>query len=296
MEGALSPVYKQLSAEKEEERADILTRLKIEPPSSDLLAYFKLLKARSTDLSEETFIDGMLIFANICGCERAKYYPSKIKGIHYPTTFTTTWNQIYPQHPITVWEGPFSQGLNDILAEITTVDCGMWTVLEFWFGLRYMLGDASFDILFPFKNGQFTLSQCWDEPTNAENAAGNLLFPLYVTPFYANLLGKSSRIETKTVWNHPDYSKIHPGGMTQLYNSNWIDGKNIAFDSDATENILSDADLEERLRMRCNAPRDLADMQKLWLWREFPEYEHPHFAPKTFGMLAWEAEGTRIAK
>jgi hypothetical protein len=153
-----------------------------------------------------------------------------------------------------------------------------------------MLGDANFDILFPFKNGQFTLSQYWDEPTNTEDTAGNLLFPFYVTPFYAKLLGKSLRIETRTVWNHPDYPKIHPGGMAQLYNSNLIDGKNITFDSDATENILSDADLEERLRMRCNAPRDLADMQKLWMWREFPEYEHPHFAPKTFGMLAVEAE------
>jgi len=246
MEGALSPVYEQLSAEKKEERADILTRLKIEPPSSELLAYFKLLKARSTDLSEETFIDGMLVFANICGCERTKYYPSTIKGIRYPTTFTTTWNRIYPQHPITVWDvdfprqcprswstelkssqwvliykgvGPFSQGLNDLLAEITTVDCGMWTVLEFWFGLRYMLGDANFDILFPFKNGQFTLSQYWDEPTNTEDAAGNLLFPFYVTPLYAKLLGKSLRIETRTVWNHPDYPKIHPGGIAQLYNN-----------------------------------------------------------------------------
>ena len=320
MERALSPVYKQLSAEKEEERADILTGVQNEPPSSELLAYFKRLKEGSTNWSEEDLIEGMLLFANICGCERAKYFPNPIKGPHYPTTFTTTWNLMYPQHPITVcdmdfrrqcppswsselrgtecaWvltfkgEGPFSQGLNDILARITTVDCGMWNVLKFWFGMRYMLGDALFDIVFPFKNRQFTLNQIWNEPMNTAGTMGTLLFHFYDTPFYAKALGKRSRIETRTVWNHPAYLKIHPGGMATLHNVTRIDGsKSIIFDPGATQNILSDADLEKRFIKRCNAPRDLADLEKLWLWRALPAYEHPHFAPKTFEILAREAE------
>ena len=39
-----------------------------------------------------------------------------------------------------------------------------------------------------------------------------------------------------------------------------------------------------------NAPRDLADHRTLWLWRQIPDFVHPHFAPKDFGTLAREAD------
>ncbi|ORX96121.1 hypothetical protein BCR34DRAFT_497966, partial [Clohesyomyces aquaticus] len=63
--------------------ADILTAVQNEPPLSELLAYFKRLKEGSINWSKETFIKGMLLFANVCGCERAKYYLNLIKGMHY---------------------------------------------------------------------------------------------------------------------------------------------------------------------------------------------------------------------
>lgn len=41
--------------------------------------------------------------------------------------------------------------------------------------------------------------------------------------------------------------------------------------------------------MAYNAPRSLADLEKIWFFRTFPDYVHPDFAPKDFQTLAEEA-------
>jgi len=325
MERAPSPRYEELSAEKKERRAELLEAVRKEPPSSALLSYFERLrkrpKNRSKEACKEAFKEGMLTFANICGSERAKYFPNPIKGIHSQASFTKTWNSTYPQHSITMFDldirrqcpsswsselrditstcawvltyegaGPFSQGLNELLAEITTADCGMAVPLSFVFAKRYMLGDELFDVLFPLIKGQFTVTQDWDEAMNKEGTRGNIFYPFYDSPAFAKVAGTCSRIQTRSVWNHPTFPKKHPGSTASLYNCTQIDGENILFGPDATPNILSDAKLDETLMGAYNAPRDWADLETLRLWTSLPNHVHPSFAPKNFATLVEEAD------
>lgn len=39
-----------------------------------------------------------------------------------------------------------------------------------------------------------------------------------------------------------------------------------------------------------NSPRDSADLEKVYIYSAMPDYIHADFAPKSFGILAKEAE------
>ena len=324
MEGAPFPIYEELSAEKKEQRAELLEAVRKEPSSSALVSYLERLKKdsnRSKEASKEAFKEGMLVFANVYGSERPKYFLNPVKGIHSQTSFTETWNSTYPQHPMTMWDvglkrqcplswsselrgvestcawvltykgaGPLSQGLNELLMEITTVDCGMAVPISFMFAKRYMLGDELFDALFPLINGQFTVTQHWDEPMSEDGTAGNIFYPFYNSPSFAKVTETCLRIQTRTVWNHSAFPKRHPGGTATLFNCTRIDGENILIGPDTIPNVLSDTDLDKTIMRAYNAPRDWADLEKLQLWSLMPDDVHPHFAPKNFATLIEEVE------
>jgi hypothetical protein len=74
---------------------------------------------------------------------------------------------------------------------------------------------------------------------------------------------------------------------TLLDNVARIDAYNTVFDPDAPRNILSGKEIEERRAY--NAPRDFADLEKLWMYTAWPDHVHPDCAPKDFGTLAEEA-------
>jgi hypothetical protein len=136
--------------------------------------------------------------------------------------------------------------------------------------LRSTIGNKDFEMLFESK---FRLTQRW---------AMSFLRP--------PSLGEQSRIQVRTVFNHPTYILKHPGGHARLYNVIQVDNDIIFFDPDAPQNIISEADLEQLLLQNYNAPRNYADEETLWLWRENPEHIHPHFAPKDFGAMAKESD------
>jgi hypothetical protein len=77
--------------------------------------------------------------------------------------------------------------------------------------------------------------------------------------------------------------------VSRLHNVTQIDGYNIIFDPDTPRNILSKTELAQRFMHVHNAPRNLADLEKVWLYTSFPDYVHPDFAPRNFRTLA-EAE------
>jgi hypothetical protein len=293
------------SERQKRQRANILSGLRNEPASTNLQAYFERLKKGSPTWDIETFVEGANTFAKLCGPARAKYYDNPLKGLRSANSFTKRWNETYPEEPITLWdrdirhqcpaswtnalegvrcfltyrgEGAPSQALNELIQGPTTLDCGMFCQLLLWMAIRYLVGDGLFDRLFEFGQGHFTLMQNWEESP---------LFAFYDEP--SLLCGSEARIQTRTVFNHPEYLARHPGGESRLHNVTRIDGYNIVFDPDAPQNILSDKEIEERLRQAYNAPRDFADLEKLWMYTAWPGHVHPDFAPKDFGTLAEEA-------
>jgi hypothetical protein len=155
------------------------------------------------------------------------------------------------------------------------------------------IGDELFNELFKFGKGQFTLTQTWDLPMNEVGTTGSLLYPFYDDPLHGKTtdsLESQTRIQTRTVFNHAAYLAKHPGGVGRLHNVTQIDGYNIIFDPVAPRNILSKTELEQRFMQAYNAPRNLADLEKVWLYTNSPDYVHPDFAPKNFGTLAEEAK------
>lgn len=305
----------ELSGERKLERTAILSDLHREPPSAELQAYFETLRDESSQWDMNTFSEGAKRLTDICGCRRAEYYGSELSGLHYPTTFTELWNTRNPHHPITFWDqdfrrpcpsswsnafrddcwvlryegnGPLSHGLNELLQGPTTLDCGMFCQLLLWMAIRYLVGDGIFDKVFASENASFVLTQVWNQPLNRSGTKGSMLYQFYDTP-YQEILTGGSMIRTRTFYNHESYLAKHPGGMSLLHNVTQIGDRNYVFDPSAHENILSEAELEQRLLQSYNAPRGLADFEKLRLYDLAPGYVHKDFAPWTFGDLAKEA-------
>jgi hypothetical protein len=121
---------------------------------------------------------------------------------------------------------------------------------------------------------------------------GSLLSPFYDNPpsKTTDSLGMQTRIQTRTVFNYPTYLAKHPGGLARVQNVTQIDGDNIIFAPHAPQNILSTIELERGLIQAYNASRNLADLEKVWMYTNFPSFIHPDFAPTTYGELAEEVK------
>lgn len=319
-ETASLPVMRQLTSVEEEQRADALNALKISPVSEELKTYLESLRkgCDHTRWNVGTFIEGVKTLANLCGPERVKYYVTPLKGLNYPTTFTQLWNETHPQCPITLWDQnirrqcpagwtntledsdtrwviryngdkPLSQGLNDFLCGPTTLDCGMFCQFILWMAIRYLVGDDLFDASFKFDKGGFVLTQAWDLPLESTGNLGNLLHPFY-DDFPGDVFSSHQKhIATKTSYNHANYLSKHPGGMDKLHNVTKIGEWNYILNPSAPS-VLLDIELEKMLLEAYNSRQDLADLEKIAIYKLMPDHVHNDFAPKTFGLLAQEAE------
>lgn len=312
-----TPILDQLPEPVKKERAMLLLKLHSEPISSPLCVYFETLEEGSREWSINTFIEGANYLSNVLGHKKEKYYPNTLKGLHFPNSFTKLWNQRHPQQPIPAFgpekyqcppgwsnklnenscqvltyeeEGPLGPALNAVFAGPTAIDCGMWCQLAFWMIIRYVIGDELFHQIFQFKKGEFVITQQCYQPTDSRCKGGNLLYPFYDGPFPDDTLGTQPRIQTMAVFNHLNYLKKHPGGVSRLQNVIKLDGYNMVFNPDAHKNIFSDMELENKFLEAYNAPRDPCDEKTLWLWNTIPDFEHPYFEGRSFGDLAKEAE------
>ena len=291
------------------ERGSILADLRKQPASGRLERFFSLLAQRSYKEDENTFVDGLTRFADAIKSDQS------LCGLHYPASWIDHWDSQYPELATTIWDqdfhrqcppswshsiqpsawvlayegdNPLTLALNELVKGPSTLDCGIFCQLIIWMALRWMLGDEQFNRTFKFDQRKFFLSHEWDRPTDG-HTVGNLLFPFYddvrETTLYAE-----TRIRTRTVWNHASYLEKHPGGMARLQNVTQVDGRFYIFDPETLIRILSEEELDQYNRKSYNAPRNHADFLKLELWRTFPNYTHPDFAPKSFGDKVKDAE------
>ncbi len=298
----------QLSEQREQQWVNILSELDAEPVSAPLQNYFTILKngLPVSDWTIEKYIEGMLRFAKLYGPEKGEYFRNELNGLHTPNSLTRLWNEKHPQHPITasdqdirlqcppgwisgveennrwvlryVEKCPLSQALNKLIRWMTTMDCGMFSQFLQWQGTRFLTGDGLLDELFEFGPGEFTLTQNWEIPMNKAGTMGNLLYDFYDYPKTTESLQSETRIRTRAVFNHPAYLAKHPGGTRRLETVTQIDDYNIVFDPDTPQNILSNVDLEQRLRQTYDAPQDSADWGKLEFYKAFPEKVPPSYS------------------
>ncbi|KAK5043465.1 hypothetical protein LTR84_011959 [Exophiala bonariae] len=285
--GFLPAIAEKLINEDEQQRARILSELHDIPPSHYLEAYFDELKDFSRPRTEDTIIEGACRFAfftNLDGPKRAKYYGSELKGLHYVDSFTELWNSHYPTVRLTAahmdvkrvcppswssvkgdsgWtltyrgEGTTSQALNELLLGPTVLDCGLWTEMAEWNKIRWMLGDPEVDLKFKFRKGEFYLTQRCFTPR------GNLLYRFY------DPVEEKHRIRVRLVFNHATYSYKHPGGMARLFHALEVDGRCMIFSPGAFSHILTPVELDQLLKELYNEPRTIADLEELYVRRQF---------------------------
>ncbi|KFX89012.1 hypothetical protein O988_08802 [Pseudogymnoascus sp. VKM F-3808] len=95
--------------EQEQQRVNILSKMHAENPSIDLQAYFDSLKKASPswdiDADRNTFIGALEFVASVIGLDTVKYFGKTLKGIHFSKSFKESFNETYPECPITTkWD------------------------------------------------------------------------------------------------------------------------------------------------------------------------------------------------
>jgi len=75
--------------------------------------------------------------------------------------------------------------------------------------IRYLIGDALFNELIKFRNGEFILTQVYYEFVSSLKSSGNLLYPFYDNPpdgITTDTLQHETRIRTRTVFQSRNIS------------------------------------------------------------------------------------------
>ena len=159
----------------------------IPPKAQEFLDTFK----EDKGLTNKAFIDGIsqfTTFANLNPESRHREFGNRYIGIHYNTDLASIWNA---EHSEKVKSFEFSnltqpdwdhidiegyqaclykgnkpaEALDSFVTGPSVIDCGMFTQLSIWFGIRYMLGNEDFNQLFgstPFYITQLNYDQIPD--------------------------------------------------------------------------------------------------------------------------------------
>ncbi len=251
----------------------------------------------------DVFIEGVLLFtkiANLSPDQRSKYYGNSFLGLHYNNDLAKGWNRSSPEsinaHQLNflcppAWNyqlvGAFltlvyrgdkpSTALDTLLQGPTVIDCGMFCQLGIWFGIKYMLGEKTFNAV--FGKVPFYITQHVYNPTEPQNPyLGNPLYPFFQKPPSARNASKYP-ISIMHIPNHPLYPLKHPGGNYGGENCVVINNDEfIIFDPtlEKTSGLRKD-DVEKLLLDTFNAQQDVNDDARLALYRENPTAINPTF-------------------
>ena len=299
-----------LSPEAAQQRREMLARMRTEPISPNLEAYFKTLQRGAPSCNTTTFIEGVNAISHLTGQDRSAYYGNKLLGLHYANEYVQLWNNKYIKHPITMFDQDFryqcppdwsyklmksgrslvyigeetlSQALNKLLQGPTTLNCGMWCQFVIWMAIRYLVGDHLFDRITMLPRGQFVIGQA---------AIDGLLEPFLDNPMATTTNHElHTPMQILTVFNHPAYLAKHPNGEEKLQNTILIEDRYHIFDP-GSPNTVSKEILEENLREGYNRPRDHADFEKLFFFEAVPneKYVDSNIDGRTCAERAKEAE------
>jgi DNA replication protein DnaC len=276
--------------------------------------------AKPKSIDSETFAKGVKKFVKLAnsnplneglGHDRKTLYGTIYSGLHYNNDLVKLWNSahtgyepINASHLTTLvpsgWDSRVQDGfitliykgqqpaqaLDELVKGPTVIDCGMFTQLSLWFGIRYMLGNERFNQCFgrvPFFITQIVYNSIED---------GNK--PYSGNPLYSFLskkeIVKTSAVTVKHLTNTPLYPLKHPGGDYSGENCIVIGKQYYIFDPhlEDTQGITESAVLN-LLRQAFNEGRAQYDTDRLSLYAANQEELHPKFF-QTYGQLIEEAE------
>ncbi|HAU1718488.1 TPA: hypothetical protein JBI80_14065 [Legionella pneumophila] len=217
-------------------------------------------------------------------------YDDPLKGSQVTTLVPSGWDSTLQDGFITlIYKGQQpAQALDELVKGPTVIDCGMFTQLSLWFGLRYMLGNERFNQC--FGRAPFFITQAVYNGIEDSNKpySGN---PLY--SFLSKEEAKTSSVTVKHLTNSPLYPLKHPGGNYGGENCIVIGKQYYIFDPhlESTQGITEDAVLN-LLRQAFNEGRAQYDTDRLSLYAATPEEFHPKFF-QTYGQLIEAAEQLR---
>ncbi len=258
-------------------------------------------------MSSEHFAEGVKRFielANTDSVEREAIYEDFSGGLHYNNDLVKLWNENKPSELkasqiMTLvpagWDALFQDGvktliykgqqpaqaLDDLVKGPTVIDCGMFTQLSLWFGIRYILGNERFNQC--FGRAPFFITQL------VYNGIKECNKPFSGNPLYSFLAPKGmasvSSVTVKHLANTPLYPLKHPGGNYGGENCIVIGDQYYIFDPQlkGTQGITETAVLN-LLRDAFNEPRKPYDAERLSLYAATPDAFHPKLL-QTYGQL-----------
>ncbi|KTD07517.1 hypothetical protein [Legionella jamestowniensis] len=300
-------------------------QLQIEQPSTQLEEFLSNF-ARPKSIDSETFAAGVKKFIQLANSNpldkessqgRKILYGTIYSGLHYNNDLAKLWNTehanyepikasqittlVPPRWASTLQDGFITliykgqqpaQALDELVKGPTVIDCGMFTQLSLWFGLRYMLGNERFNQC--FGRAPFFITQ------GVYNSIEDSNKPYSGNPLYSFLskeeVAKTSSVTVKHLTNTPLYPLKHPGGNYGGENCIVIGKQYYIFDPHLkdTQGITESAVLS-LLRQAFNEERAQYDTDRLSLYAATPEEFHPKFL-QTYSQLIEAAEQLRDKK
>ena len=291
-------------------------------PPTPLLQQFLSAFAEPKLVTYDCFVEGVKRFISLANSNpfdersnRKAFYESIYSGLHYNNDLVSLWNTEHPTQTITAaeittlspWEWDSilqdgfitliykgqqpAQALDALVKGPTVIDCGMFTQLSLWFGIRYMLGNERFNQY--FGRAPFFITQC------VYNKIEESSKPFSGNPLYSFLSKKESvttpSLTVKHLANTPLYPLKHPGGNYGGENCIVIDEHYYIFDPHLANNQgITEADVLKLLREAFNEDRKSYDLDRLALYAKTPEQFHPKFL-QTYSQLIDAAETLRAA-
>ena len=266
-------------------------------PSAGLQRYLASL-SNPKAYTQNIFIEGIRHFMEISNMsydERESFFGDQFSGIHYNNHLAKRWNdqsaepikahklnficpiewdcQSENDYFIIVYKGDdLCSGLDKLLQGPTVIDCGMFCQLSIWFGIRYMLGNDTFNSLFgrtPFYLTQLLYSLI---PNPMKPYLGNPLFPFFEE---SSDLSSAEGVSVSHVFNHTLYPIKHPGGNSVGQNCVVINGGYTFFAPTLPEKTLTKLGVQQLLLDSFNRDPDENDEAKLELYRnQNPREQH----------------------
>jgi hypothetical protein len=272
-------------------------------------------------INHENFVEGVKQFIALAnsnplgqGSNRQALYGTIYSGLHYDNELITLWNTQHPnQKPLNIieltalspigWDSIVQEGfvtliykgqqpaqaLDNLVKGPTIIDCGIFTQLSLWFGIRYMLGNERFNQCFgraPFFLTQISYSDIQDKNK-----------PFLGNPLYSFLVKKErATIPSVTVKNFSNtllYRLKHPGGNYGSENCIMIGDQYYIFDPHLEQNQgMTEASILNLLREAFNESIRPYEMNRLSLYAATSEQFNPHFS-HTHGQLIEKANVLR---
>jgi len=250
-------------------------------------------------------------FANLSPTQRRQQFGNPHFGLHYTNDLSKAFSgQVSPEKLSTLcpksWRAGHNadsalslvysgknpaQALDELIKGPSVIDCGMFTQLSLWFGIRHMLGDEQFNQL--FGDTPFYLTQFNYNPQHNPNQpyTGNPLFDF----LSADVPDQQSSIGVAYIQNHANYLFKHPAGDYAGENAIQIDGAFTIFDPHlADTRALSLQQVQRLLQQEFNAGPTQQDTAKLILYQQNPDRQHP--LGHTFAGLTILAEALKDQK